>query len=98
MSKFDDTNRGSCWPNKKKRPDKKDPDFTGSINVDGHDYWFDAWRKSPDAKENAPSLSFRVRRKDGKPQAAAQEAVAPASRASMKDALDDEIPFAAEFR
>lgn len=98
MAKFDDTNRGSCWPNKKKRPDKKDPDFTGSINVDGHDYWFDAWRKAPDAKENAPSLSFRVRRKDGKPQEATQEATPPARRASMKDAFDDEIPFAAEFR
>tara|TARA_B110000503_G_scaffold139464_1_gene227918 strand:- start:588 stop:875 length:288 start_codon:yes stop_codon:yes gene_type:complete len=95
MTQYDETNRGSCWPNKKKRPDKKDPDFTGSINVDGHDYWFDAWRKAEGAKENAPSLSFRVKRKDGKPKDEPKEAP---RRASMKDALDDEIPFAAEFR
>jgi hypothetical protein len=90
---YDQTNRGSCWPNKKKRPDKKDPDFTGSINVDGHDYWFDAWRKPEGAKENAPSLSFRVKRKDGKPQEATPAAAPEGRRASMKDALDDEIPF-----
>ena len=89
MTQYDETNRGSCWPNKKKRPDKKDPDFTGSINVDGHDYWFDAWRKAEGAKENAPSLSFRVRRKDSKPVKA--EATAP--RRSIKDDLDDEVPF-----
>jgi len=89
MTQYDDTNRGFCWPNKRKRPDKKDPDYTGSINVDGHDYWFDAWRKSPDAKETAPSLSFRVRRKDGKPRDAKPET----PRASVREDLEDEIPF-----
>ena len=94
---YDQTNRGSCWPNKKKRPDKKDPDFTGSINVDGHDYWFDAWRKPEGAKENAPSLSFKVKRKDGKPQEQSVAASAPTRRGSMKDSMtddmDDLIPF-----
>ncbi len=97
--KFDDKNRGSVWPNKKKRDGKQDPDFTGSLNVDGKEYWVSAWKKKPDAKEGAPSLSFSVKPKDSKSQEETRPAVPQEGRrASMKDALDDDIPFAAEFR
>ncbi len=81
MTKYDDTNRGAIWKNEKKREDKQDPDFTGSLNVDGHDYWVSAWRRKDGAPANAPALSFTVKRKDGKPQV------------TTKDDMDDEIPF-----
>lgn len=93
MSKqFDDRNRGSIWPNKKKREGKQDPDFTGALNVDGKDYWVSAWKRKPDAREGAPSLSFTVKQKDS---AAPKQEAAPQTRRSMKDQLDDdsEIPF-----
>lgn len=90
--KFDDTNRGSIWKNEKKRPDKKDPDFTGSLNVGGHDYWVSAWKRKEGDSDRAPALSFTVKLKDGKP---AQQA---AASARGRDDMDDQIPFAAEFR
>ena len=61
---YDNTNRGALWPNDRMRSDKKDPEFTGSLNVDGVDYWVKGWKKKPDAKPGAPSLSIKVDRKD----------------------------------
>lgn len=95
--KYDDRNRGQIWKNEKKRDGKQDPDFTGSLNVDGKDYWVSAWKRKEGAADRAPALSFSVKPKDSKRQETTQEP-APSRRASMKDALDDEIPFAAEFR
>ena len=38
---YDNTNRGSIWGNKKKRPGKQDADFTGSLNVNGVEFYYD---------------------------------------------------------
>lgn len=95
--KYDDRNRGQIWKNEKKRPDKQDPDFTGSLNVDGKDYWVSAWKRKEGAAERAPALSFTVKQKDGKPQSQKSEIAAARSAVRHSD-MDDEIPFAAEFR
>jgi len=84
LPEYDNTNRGSIWKNDKKETDKH-PDFTGSLNVDGHDYWVSAWRRKEGASEKAPALSFTVKRKDGKP--------APGPRTAKRDDMDDQIPF-----
>jgi len=60
---MDSTNRGAIWPNKRKEKDTH-PDFTGELNVDGTEYWVSAWKKSPDAKPNAPSLRFSIKPKE----------------------------------
>lgn len=88
--KYDDRNRGQIWKNEKKREGKQDPDFTGSVNVDGKDFWVSAWKRKPDASDRAPALSFSVKPKDGKPQAAEQE---PPKRTARHTDMDDEIPF-----
>lgn len=88
--KYDETNRGAIWKNEKKETEKH-PDFTGSINVDGHDYWLSGWRRPADASEKAPAMKFTVKRKDGKPQAAEPQ---PArSQQQRRAEMDDEIPF-----
>lgn len=66
MADYDDKNRGSIWKNEKKTTDKH-PDFTGSLNVDGKDYWVSAWKRKEGASDRAPVLSFSVKPKDGKP-------------------------------
>jgi hypothetical protein len=88
MTEYDNTNRGGIWPNKKKEKDTQ-ADFTGSINVDGHDYWLDAWKRKPGANPNAASLNFKVRRKDGQP----KDAPAGRNAAHNNSDRDDEIPF-----
>lgn len=95
MTDYDNTNRGSIWKNDKMRPDKQDPDFTGSLNVGGAEYYVSAWKRKPDASAKAPALSFTVKRKekDAKP--------APSrsgGSARLNDDMDDKIPFAPEFR
>jgi len=96
MADYDNTNRGSIWKNDKKETDKH-PDFTGTLNVDGHDYWVSAWKRKEGASDKAPALSFSVKKKDGKAAPASGSRGAPASR--RRDELDDDaIPFAPEFR
>jgi len=63
VADYDNTNRGSIWKNDKKETDKH-PDFTGSLNVDGKEYWVSAWKRKPDANDKAPVLSFTVKAKD----------------------------------
>lgn len=92
---YDETNRGSIWKNERKETDKH-PDFTGSMNVDGADYWVSAWKRKEGASDKSPALSFSVKKKDGK--APPQRAAVGSTPAGKANVYDDEIPFAAEFR
>lgn len=56
-------NTGSLWENKKKRPDSNDADRTGSINVDGVDYWINGWLKRTKTGERFLSLSVKPKQK-----------------------------------
>jgi hypothetical protein len=83
MSDYDNTNRGSIWKNDKQTTPNH-PDFTGSINVEGKEFWVSAWKRKADANPKAPALSFSVQPKEAK----VEEARAPAS-----EFQDDPIPF-----
>jgi hypothetical protein len=91
MADYDDKNRGSIWKNEKKTTDKH-PDFTGSLNVDGKDYWVSAWKRKEGASDRSPALSFSVKPKDGKPMDATSSRVSVA-HSQDSDSLRDEIPF-----
>jgi len=95
MSEYDNTNRGAIWPNDRMRDGKKDPEFTGSLNVDGVDYWVSAWKRKADAKQGAPSLSFSVNRKDANTTSRKEYASKAEQRRheSQQPDFDDDIPF-----
>ena len=40
------------------------PDFKGSINVEGVEYWVSAWKRKEDAHPKAPALSFSIQLKE----------------------------------
>lgn len=42
MSGYDNTNSGLMYRNENRKTDKH-PEFTGSINVNGEDFWLSAW-------------------------------------------------------
>jgi hypothetical protein len=85
MPDYDNTNRGALWSNDRKRAGKKDPDYTGSLNIEGQEFYVDAWKPGPSDNARAPVLSFRVKRKDS---------VAPKDYAKEPPKEDfDEIPF-----
>lgn len=86
MSDYDNTNRFAVWPNKERRPDKRDAHWTGTINVEGREYWINAWKKADDASENAPSISGSIRPKQAK-QDVGRDSTPP------EPDFDDSIPF-----
>ena len=84
---YSNENRGQIWPNDKKDTDKH-PDFKGSIDVEGVEYWVSAWKRKEGANPKAPSLSFSIKRKE-----AQQPASQPQPAASSGDDGFDDIPF-----
>lgn len=82
MSQYDNTNSGAVWPNKDRKTDKH-PTHTGSINVEGVEYWVNAW--VGDKTKNQPSLSFKITKKEPKQ---SKPAAAPAENFDP-----DSIPF-----
>lgn len=59
MKQYDNSNRGSLWKNEKKEKETQ-PDFTGSINVEGKEYFLNGWKRKDGANPKAPLLSFSV--------------------------------------
>lgn len=98
MTQYDDTNRGQIWMNDKKETEKH-PDFKGSINVEGIEYWVSAWKRKPDANPKAPALSFSIQKKEVPEEVrqAAQHSnhgrAAQSNPDRPTDNFDDDIPF-----
>jgi hypothetical protein len=94
---YDNTNRGSIWKNEDKDADTH-PDFKGSLNVDGTEYWVSAWKRKEGANPKAPALSFTVKAKEGQTKtdtrqpAKAQQKPNEQKPGSFDD-FEDDIPF-----
>lgn len=55
---YDNTNRGVLFKNEKKESDRH-ADYRGNINIDGKEFWLDAWIKKSKAGKNFMSLSVK---------------------------------------
>jgi len=87
-NQYDNQNRGAIWKNENRQSDKH-PHFSGSINIDGKDYWLSGWKRADDASDRAPLVSFSVRPKDDNPSQSYQQS-APQK---AQDDFEDDIPF-----
>ena len=82
---YDNTDSGVLFRNTDKDHPKQ-PDYRGNLNVGGTEFWLSAWLKQS-KKDGKKFLSLAVKRKDG-------QRVGPGgARPSLKDDLDDEVPF-----
>lgn len=88
--KYDETNRGAIWRNDKKEKDAH-PDWKGSINVEGVDYWLSGWSRKPEDNPKSPSVRFSVQRKDD----VQREGIAQAREVLEQSAAfeDTDLPF-----
>lgn len=79
---YDDSNKGVLFREKEKKSDSH-PDFKGSINVEGKDYWLSGWVN--ESKQGQKYFKLSVTPKDGAPQ----------SRPSppKNDFISEDIPF-----
>ena len=64
MAEYDNRNTGALFK-AKDQPTDKHPGYTGSINVDGTEYWLAGWVKESKAGQKYFSLS--VKPKEDKP-------------------------------
>jgi uncharacterized protein (DUF736 family) len=88
VADYDDTNRGALFKNDKKESDRH-PDYRGSINVGGKEYWLSSWLKT--SAKGTRYMSLAVTEKE----AAHSAGVAKAKEAvsDFHEELGDEIPF-----
>lgn len=77
---YDNTDRGVLFKNDRKTSDNH-PDYRGTINVGGVEYWLSAWIKTGN---NGKFMSLSVSPKEAQQQAPARQAPAE---------TDDSIPF-----
>ena len=86
MTEHDNTNRGTLFANKRRETDSH-PTHTGSLNVDGVEYWLNAWvneARSSGEKYFAIRINKKQPRGDDKPSA---------KRKPVDTSGDDTIPF-----
>jgi len=90
MAEYDNTNRGVLFKNDKKQQDSH-ADYQGNINVDGVEYWINAWLKT--GKSGVKFMSLSVKPK----QQQTQERQPQTPMQGIQD-MDDSIPFANPYK
>ena len=81
---YDNTNRGALFRNNRKEQDSQ-PDHTGSINIDGKEYYLNAWIKT--SQNGNKFFSLSVKPKDAKQ----SQLESPAQ--ALPSEHGDDIPF-----
>jgi hypothetical protein len=86
MTEYDNTNRGVLFSERDRKSKDDDRDYSGSINVEGREFWLSAWIKvSKKTGQRFMSLSIKPKDEDSR-------------GGSVKRDIDDKIPFAPEWR
>ena len=80
--RYDNTNRGALFKNADKT-DEKHADYQGEINVNGREFWLNAWLKT--SKKGTRFMSLAAKPK--------QAATSAKSRSSIADDMGDEVSW-----
>lgn len=82
---------GSAFLNQRKdRPTSAD--LTGTIKIEGKEYWLNVWNKSDKNGNGFISLSVRPRQPRAEPDTGSRAGEKP-RRTTAQELLDDDIPF-----
>lgn len=83
MSNYDNNNTGALFKNDRKEHDKQ-PDYTGSCEVDGVEYYMSAWIRESKNGKKFFSLAYTAKDNQARP--------AKKVAAQTVD-IDDDLPF-----
>ena len=91
---YDNTNRWTLFKNENRQNDKS-PEYGGTLNVDGVEYFINGWIKEG---KKGKFFSGSIKRKDNqlaslRDELNAKSPQARARRPSAADDIDDSIPF-----
>ena len=86
MTEYSNENRGALFRNQKKSTEKH-PEYNGSINVNGVDYWISGWLK--ESQQGTKYMSLSVNPKE---QMEAQQPK-PAPQQQKTPVSTEDIPF-----
>ena len=62
MIQYDNTNSGALFRNDKEGGNPNWPDYRGSVNVDGKEFWLDAWIRES-KKDGKKFMSLKLKPK-----------------------------------
>jgi hypothetical protein len=86
MDNYDNTNRWVLFK-QDDRPSDRHPEYTGTLNVEGTEYWINAWVKT--SKNGVKFFSGSIKEKTAR-----KTVTAPKSQDKPAEAFfDDDIPF-----
>lgn len=84
---YDNTNTGALFNNKENKASANHPDYKGSINVNGTEYWLSAWIKPTKKDPAVRFMSLSVQPKEQ------QQGARQAPRKQSREDEDRDIPF-----
>ena len=86
MSEYHNTNRGVLFNNRERKAENpKAPDYSGSINVEGKEFFLSAWLRESKKGNKFMSLSVKAKEAHAAPPVPAE--------APVSADLDDDLPF-----
>ncbi len=94
MSQYDNTNRGVLFKNEDKY-EETHADYRGNINIDGKEFWLDAWIRTSKAGKKFMSLSVKPKKQAQSTQPRREQVPGEKRHPPIEDSeLSDDITFA----
>ena len=90
MTEYDNTNSGAIFKNDKKETDSH-PDYKGSLNVNGQEFWVSSWINQ--SKAGTKYMSLKVTAKEGQAGNNLQNSTPKVTQVSNEPDFDEDIPF-----
>jgi len=87
MTQYDNTNRGVLFKSDRKERDSH-PDYRGSINVNGQEFWLSSWLKEG---QKGKFMSLSITPKEQAP--APSKPAAKQTKGVPMDDFDSDVPF-----
>lgn len=92
---YDNTNRGALFKNEGDKKRERGPDYSGSLNVNGQEFFLDAWIKEAQSGRMFMSVSVKPKQQSNGPRnSAPPPRQAPRrSQGTGFDDMDSDVPF-----